>query len=215
HFASNSMIVKVINPGNIDLLRDIKGYRCDNIKIDICYDKLRIEDIILDDIKKYHVGLLIVSQKMFHREHVRAVLYECNVPVLKLAKRSLTDLKDSVLLLSDNRDFEKVSTAIFDIAEQMGYNMELVNYLNENQSEKEQVIEHYRSLSVIFSKSIKITEISENPIRLLNKRENFLQCLPFTEALIPHNAFSWMSTDSEHLYERLDSYHQIFIPVRI
>jgi hypothetical protein len=152
---------------------------------------------------------------MFCHEHVRSVLYECNVPVIKLAMRSLEDLKDTVLLLTDNRDFEKVSTAIFDIAEQMGYNMELINYINENQSEKEQVIEHYRSLSSIFSKTIKITEITENPIRELKKRANFLQCLPFTETLIPNDIFSWASTDSERLYERLDTYHQIFIPVRI
>jgi len=215
HFASNSMILKVVNPGNIELLAEIKTYRSDTIKIDINYDETNIENIILHDIKKYHVGLVIVSKNMFRREHVRSVLYECNVPVIKLAMRSLEDLKDAVLLLTDNRDFEKVSTAIFDIAEQMGYNMELINYMNENQSEKEQVIEHFRSLSSIFSKTIKITEISENPIRELKKRANFLQCLPFTETLIPHDTFSWASTDSERLYERLDTYHQIFIPVRI
>jgi hypothetical protein len=215
HFASYSMIIKVINPSNIELLQKIKSYRSDTIKIDISYDEDDIEDIILDDIKKYHVGLVIISKRLFHSDHVRSVLYECNVPVLKLALRPFTDLKDSVLLLSENRDFEKVSTTIFDIAEQMGYNMELVNYLNENQTEKEQVIEHFRSLSAIFSKSIKITETSENPIRYLNKRENFLQCLPFTEALASSNTFAWISTDSERLYERLDSYHQIFIPVRI
>jgi hypothetical protein len=215
HFASTSMIIKVVNPGNIEILRTIKGYRSDNIDIDICYDETRIENIILDDIKKHHIGLVIVSQKMFRYVHVRSVLYECNVPVLKLALRSFVDMKDSVLLLTENRNFEKVSTAIFDIAEQMGYNMELVNYINENQNEKKQVIEHFRSLSSIFSKSIKITELADNPIRELNKRENFLQCLPFTEAITGRNTFAWASTDSERLYTRLDSYHQIFIPVRI
>ncbi len=215
HFASNSMILKVINPGDIELLVKIKTYRSDTVAIDINYDESDIENIILDDIKSYHVGLVIVSKNMFQCEHVRSVLYECNIPVIKLGLRSLENLKDAVLLLTDNRDFEKVSTAIFDIAEQMSYNMELVNYLNENQSEKEQVIEHFRSLSSIFSKTIKITKISDNPIRELQKRENFLQCLPFTEKLISRDMFSWASTDSERLYEHLDAYHQIFIPVRI
>ncbi|MEA1918934.1 MAG: TrkA C-terminal domain-containing protein [Campylobacterota bacterium] len=215
HFASYSMIIKVVNPGNIKILREIKKYRSDTIDIDICYNERPEYEVILDDIKKYHVGLVIVSQKMFSSEHIRSILYECNVPVLKLSMRSLKDLKDSVLLLTDNRDFEKVSTAIFDITEQMGYNMELINYLNENQSEKEQVIEHYRSLSSIFSKSIKITELTDNPIRELNQRDNFLQCLPFTERIVESDLFSWASTDSERLYERLYSYHQIFIPVRI
>ncbi len=214
-FASYSMIIKVVNPGNLDLLRLIKSYSCEKINIDICYDKLPIEDIILDDIKKYHVGLVIVSRILFARHRIRSVLYECNVPVLKMAERSLVDLKDTVLLLSSNRDFEKVSTAIFDISEQMGYNLELVNYTHEYQKEKAQVVEHFRSLSTIFSKTIKVTELSDNPIRELNKRENFLQCLPFTEKLVPHNFFTFASTDTERLYIRLDSYHQIFIPVRI
>ncbi len=214
-FASSSMVIKVANPSNLDLLNIIKSYSSTNIDIDICYDELSMEEIILDDIKKYHVGLLIVSQRMFRNDYVRSVLYECNVPVLKLTLRSFSDLKDTVLLLPDNRNFEKVSTAIFDIAEQMSYNIELVNYLNENQSEKEQVIEHFRSLSSIFSKSIKITPISENPIRFLNKKDNFLQCLPFTEKILKDNIFSWISTDSELMYQRLDGYHQIFIPVRI
>lgn len=215
HFASTSMIIKVVNPGNIEILQMIKAYRSDTIEIDISYDKTRIENIILDDIKKHHIGLVIVSKIMFRYVHVRSVLYECNVPVLKLASRSFLDVKDTVLLLTDNRDFEKVSTAIFDIAEQMAYNIELVNYINENQSEKKQVIEHFNSLSSIFSKSIKITELVDNPIRELNKRDNFLQCLPFTEVIVGRNTFAWASTDSERLYAHLDSYHQIFIPVRV
>ncbi len=214
-FTSSSMVVKVINPGNITLLREIKGYSSKRVDIDICYENVGIESVVLDDIKKYHIGLVIVSQKLFNYNHVRRVLYECNVPVLKLTLQSFENLKDVVLLLTDNRDFEKVSTAIFDIAQQIKCNIELINYLNENQDEKKQVIEHFRSLSSIFSKNIKITELSQNPIRLLNTRENFLQCLPFTEAIIGSNVFSWLSTDSEQLYHNLDRYNQIFIPVRI
>jgi uncharacterized protein len=214
-FASHKLIIKVINPADLTILRAIKSFRSETIEVEICYKQIPYDEIILNDIKKYHVGLVIVSRKLFKMQRMRAVLYECNVPVLKLAERSLEALKDTVLLLGDNRDLEKVSTAIFDVSEQLGLNLELMNYANEDQKEREQVIEHYRSLATIFSKNIKVTSTQQNPIRELNQRENFLQCLPFTEKLIPADFFAIASTDIEKLYGRLDSYHQIFIPVQI
>ena len=39
----------------------------------------------LDDIKKYHIGLVVVSGTIFRRISVRKKLYSANVPVLKLA----------------------------------------------------------------------------------------------------------------------------------
>ena len=61
------------------------------------------------------------------------------------------------MILSDNKDLEKVSNTIFDISEQMGYNIELFNYKNEHQAYREEVIEHFYNLSSIFSKSNKQT----------------------------------------------------------
>ncbi len=215
NFASYSLIVKVLNPSNIDLLWQIKEHSARNVQIDICYRSRSAEEVILEDMKRYHVGLLIVSRRLFAQQRIRKVLYECNVPVLKLSERSLVELQEVVMILGGNRDFERVSTTIFDISEQMGYNMELVNYTHEFQQEKAQVVEHIRSLATIFSRSIKVTELSENPIRALAKRDNFLQCLPFHEKMVPTDWLAFASIDTERLYMKLDSYHQIFIPVRI
>ncbi|MBN2894559.1 MAG: potassium transporter TrkA [Campylobacterales bacterium] len=214
-FASYALIIKVINPGNIDLLWQIKECSESNVHIDICYRKRPAQEVILEDMKRYHVGLLIVSRRLFAQQKMRRVLYECNVPVLKLSEKSLNDLNNVVMILGGNRDFERVSTTIFDISEQMGYNMELVNYTHEFQQEKAQVVEHIRSLATIFSRSIKVTELAENPIRALSKRDNFLQCLPFHEKMVPTDWLAFASIDTERLYMKLDGYHQIFIPVRI
>ena len=119
------------------------------------------------------------------------------------------------MILSENRDLEKISSTIFDIAEQMNLNIEIHNYMKEHQGNKIQVIEHFTNLSNIFSKSIKIIEENENPILTLKKRENFMQILPFTNKLTQRKIFSLFSTDSEKLYYKLDDYHQIFIPVQL
>jgi len=209
------LVIKIVNPSNIEILQYIKSFRDLKIVVEIDYDSSDLKEHFHADIKSHHVGLVIVSKEMFADHEVRKTLYEAHVPVMKLSNRSFSSLKDAAVILSDNRDLEKVSATIFDICEQMEFNIELYNFMNEHQGEKEQVIEHYYNLSTIFSKSIKVFKENENPIRILKQRENFIQILPFTSKLTHRRAYSLFSTDSERLYYKLDDYHQIFIPIQI
>ncbi len=211
----HNLIIKIVNPSDLDIIWYIKEFRSDNIIIDIDYSSKDLEQSFHEDIKAYHVGLVMVSKETFANDKMRNTLYEAHVPVLKIADRSFSGVKDSALILSDNRDLEKISATIFDISEQMGFNIDLYNYMNEHQEEKEQVIEHYYNLSTIFSKSIKVIKESDNPIKTLRQKENFIQILPFTFKLTKNRIFSLLSTDSEKLYHKLDAYHQIFIPVQL
>ena len=157
----------------------------------------------------------MVSKDTFANYNMRTTLYEAHVPVLKIANRSFSKVKDVSLILGDNRDLEKISANIFDISEQMGFNIELYNYLNEHQEDKEVVVEHFYNLSTIFSKSIKVFKENQNPVRTLKEKENFMQVLPFTHKLTQRRVLSMFSIDSERLYYKLDDYHQIFIPVQL
>jgi hypothetical protein len=134
------------------------------------------------------------------------------VPVLKLSKKPFSKLKESVVVLTENRDLEKISTTVFDISAQLSFNLELFDFTQEKTDDKDRIIEHYENLAVIFSKSIKIVSQEANPIRFLKKKENFLYCLPFTEKMLDTPLYSLFSTDSEKLYYRLGEYHQLFIP---
>lgn len=211
----HDFIIRVVNPSNIELLAEMKRLRSINITIAIDYDSLNFKELFCNDIKKYHIGVVITSQEMFANYYVRRVMYDAHLPILKLAERDFSQLKEAVLLLSDNRDLEKISATIFDIAEQMHFNIELYNYLQEHQGEKEQVIEHYSNLASIFSKSMKVRKLHENPIMQLKKESNFIQIVPFTKKVRKRRIFSLFSTDSEKLYYKLDAHHQIFIPVQL
>jgi len=211
----HDLIIKVTNPSNIEILQYIKSLRSMNVIIYIDYDSVNLRETFHKDIKSYHVGLVIISKEMFSDYYVRLAMYEAHVPVLKLSDRRFSNLKDAALILSNNKDLEKISATIFDISEQMNFNIELHNYMSEHQDEKEQVIEHYNNLSTIFSKSIKVYNENENPISKLMQKENFIQLLPFTKKLTSRRFYSLFSTDSEKLYYKLDDYHQIFIPVQL
>lgn len=212
---NHDLIIKIVNPGNINILQRLKDLRKDDIIVEIEYDSINLEQKFFDDIKRYHIGLVIVSRDMFASHTMRSTLYKSHVPVLKISNKSFSKVKYAAIILNDNRDLEKISSNIFDISEQMGFNIELYNYLNEHQKDKEQVVEHYYNLSTIFSKSIKVFKENENPIRTLKHKENFIQVLPFTNKLTTRRIFSLFSTDNELLYHKLDDNHQIFIPVQL
>ncbi|CAI6148864.1 MAG: hypothetical protein SPLUMA2_SPLUMAMAG2_01538 [uncultured Sulfurimonas sp.] len=211
----HDLIIKVVNPSNIEALQYIKSLRSMNVIIHIDYDSVNLRETFHKDIKSYHIGLVIISKEMFSDYYVRQAMYEAHVPVLKLSDKRFSNLKDAALILSNNKDLEKISATIFDISEQMNFNIEIYNYTHEHQDDKEEVIEHYYNLSTIFSKSIKVYQENENPISKLMQKKNFIQLLPFTKKLTSRRIYSLFSTDSEKLYYKLDDYHQIFIPVQL
>jgi len=210
---SKQLFIRVVNVNCFDALEYIKSLSAANITIEINYNnKSNMEALIDADIKRYQVGVILVSSKSFLDDTLRLMLYRVKIPVLKLAHCKLNNLKEAIVLLNENKTLEKISAIVFDISVQLGFNLELINYLNEHQEEKKEVIEHYANLSSIFSKKIKIEEIEENPIRYMKKRTQFLQALAFTKAITHKRFTSLFSTDSERLYYKLDSFHQIFIP---
>lgn len=210
----HDLIMKVVNPSDIEIVSYLKDFRDENVIVNIEYNNVDLEIEFQNDIKLYHVGLVIVSSEMFREPKTKNTLYNAHVPILKISNRSFSQVKDAAVIISENRDLEKISTNIFDIAEQMGFNIELYNFLSEMQEEKEQVVEHFNNLSTIFSKTIKVINDNQNPIRTLKQKENFIQILPFKKKITKRKFFTLFSTDSEALYHKLDSYHQIFIPVQ-
>ncbi|MDQ1263115.1 MAG: uncharacterized protein QG559_116 [Campylobacterota bacterium] len=211
---NKTLIIRVTNPNNFETLWQIKAYRSSSVIIEIEFDGKNLKEKLLQDIKIFHIGLIMVSKEIFADYETRLNLYETKIPVLKLSSKPFSSLRDTAIILGDNRDLEKISSTIFDIAQQMNFNLELYNYLNEHQESKEQVIEHFTNLSNLFSKNIKVIKETQNPIKLLRKRENFLQIVPFTRHTTRKRVHSLLSANSEKLYFKLDEYHQIFIPIQ-
>jgi len=214
HF-KHKLIIKIFNPSYIDVLRFIKDKIDFVTNVYIEYYDVIIKDEFLKDIKKYHIGLVIVDRNTFAKYKNRKMFYEASVPILKISDKNLENIKDVSLILTENKDLEKISTTIFDISEQLGLNLELNNYEKEQQDIIDEIVEHYYNLATIFSKSIRVNKINENPIRFLKQKDNFLQILPFNRKIVTQRYYSILSTDSEKLYYKLDNYNQIFIPVKI
>jgi hypothetical protein len=207
------LYIRVINPNDIDLLREIKELRDLNTTIIVKYDKIPIEEMLNADKKNLNIGVIIVTNKIFYDKNFREMLYKLQIPVLKISNKNLKDLKYTSLILSPNKDFEKISNTVFDFSAQLELNIELYDYTKDQYEEKEQLIEHYYNLSSIFSKNIKVYKQDENPIKILQKKDDFLHIVPFSRKITRKTIYSYFSTDSDLLYHYLDDFHQMFIPV--
>ncbi len=210
---NKELYIRVVHPNNIATLEFIKDRRDDATFVVVDYDDLDEAKLLLEDKKAFHIGLVIVANKIFYQRQTRRALYALQIPVFKLSQKPLTTLKDVTLILSDSKDPEKISNTIFDFSEQFDLNIELYNYIHEHQELKEEVIEHYYNLSSIFSKTIKVHKEEENPIRILQKKENFLHIVPFSKKLLKPLFTSYFSTDSDRLYHYLEGFHQLFLPI--
>jgi len=211
----HKLIIKIDNPTDISVLQGIKAYSNYEIDIDINFSQRPVEKFLLSDISRYKIGLIMLSSVVFSDFDLRNLLHQTNVPVLSIAKNSLIDVNSVALIINDPGQTEHISTTVFDLSSQLNLHLKIYNDTSEHINENDEVIEHYRNLSTIFSKSIKIIDHQQNPIRLLRTQKNFLQCLPFNHKVLQKRYSSVFSTDPDELFYKLNSFHQIFIPVTI
>jgi len=207
------LYIRIANPGDLDVLREIKDISSPEIFVNIDYRGKSETYLLSNDKRHYHAGLIVVSRKIFGIDAVRKVLYEMKIPVLKMAQGPLKNVKRIVMLLSESEEVEKVTTTMFDMASQMEWMIELLEYAQDDNRFREQIEQYYQNLSAIFSQSVTIRKSEENPLRMLKKEERFLQCIPFSEEVMKRPVLSFFSTDLQSLSFHLDRFHQLYIPV--
>ena len=216
---SHKLYVRLTHPGDIALLNEIRAYDNDMVNIIVDYNANSKPELILEDVTHFNIGLVLIDASIFAQKVYRRLLFQADVPVLKIAQAPIEMLQEVVVAISDrhyvNVDVEKISTAVYDVSAQLDLRLTLFDFSNEQDKEQQTLIEHFENLSDIFSKHFTIIKSGHNPIRSLKKRENFLQCVPFNEPITASYWRAFFSTDMHKLFFKLDAYHQIFIPTRI
>ncbi len=210
-FKDNKLFIRVINPNDIKLLEFIKRY--DGISIEVMVEYLECDsfEIIRSDLSTYNIGLFMIYKEHFSKRSFRRFLYRFSIPVISLSQASFETLKEAALILGSNKNYERISSIVFDIVIQLKLSLKIYQYTQESQNED--VIEHYKNLANIFSKPIDIVKTGSNPIRMIREEKNMLLIYPFSKKVV--NAIPWniFCTDPEALFYKLDTHHQIFIPV--
>lgn len=204
----------VLNPCNIELLKEIKSLDEADVNVRLEYNGMSFIEKLQEDAEK-KIGLVVVGKEIFSSRHHRKALFELSTPVLKSSSRRLENVKQSVVVLNDEMsEGENISSIIFDISIQMKLEVMLYDFDPDKHYQKE-IVQDYENLSRIFDKKIKITRTnSKNPILFLKESKNpVLHFLPFEQCITRTRFFWFFSTKVEKISFMLDNNPQIFIPI--
>jgi len=208
------LIIRVSHPTDISILETIKALDSETVECIIDYHDQEPSQLIKEDVQCYNIGLLICGQDIFQNRTYRRIFYRLRKPVLQVSYGSMMHLKKLVVLFSEEKSMEVISSTVFDVASQLDLDIELVAYEPDGDFEKKKFIfNHYENLANIFSKQMTIRQNQRNPIRELAGDETFLQVLPFTEKIFRNRILAYFSVDVEKLYFKLSHNPQLFIPI--
>jgi len=204
--------IKIINANDFRIIEFARNLKQGNIEILIEYNKFDFEIDLSTDIQKLNIGLIVVNRLIFGKKVYRRLLHSLKKPVLKLGNKDIKKVDKSAILLNDNTNLENISSAIFDISTQLALKVGVYD-IDPEGTEKGSILEHFENLAEIYSKQIDIIKNNKNPLREMVYIDNFLQFIPFTKDVANASLIDMFFPNIEKMYQFLDDYNQIFIPV--
>ena len=179
------LFVRIIHPNNFELIDELKTHGSERVNISVFYQNGDIKRLVEDDIHEFNIGLVMNSIPTFEADELKERLYLLKKLVFLFGdKQLLYNIKNAIVLMSENEKMESISTTAFDLSESLGLELTLADFDPEGDFEsKKMVIEHYETLTQIFNMNIQIEKKIANPIRELSFKDNILQIAPFEERL--------------------------------
>ncbi len=208
---TTKLYIRVVNPRLSKAYEKLKSYKNSNIIIFIKYEEVKQDEILSLDVKRFDIGLIISDPKTFTKNIKE--FYELKLPIFKTSQDGFCNLKESVVLSSDSKDVESISSVIFDVSTQLELNISLYEFEGIDKEENDKITEHFKSLAKLFEREINIVKLEKNPILKLENKKDFLQFISFTQKLVNINFFDKIfSTELEDHFYKLSNSYQLYIP---
>ena len=202
------LYIRVINPTLNEYFDEIKSLSFKN-SCEVLVDyKNTTANFMGSDIKRFNIGFVVVENDFF--EEYKESLYRESIPVLTLGDGDIKAIKKGIIVTNDRKDAPE-SSVVYDVCEQFGMDIYLY-YYDQNITSTKEIIKHYKELSELFKKELIIVDKEENPIKILEKKKDFLQFIPFTKKILNRGLAAPFMRDFDLLYYALRSNYQLFIP---
>jgi hypothetical protein len=210
------LIVRVVNPGDFELIRQIKAKASERVDLRIDYTAENISEVLTGDLQRFDIGLIFLSTASIKQEDLFEQVHDLKKLVYLFGATSLPELKRAVVLMGEQEEMEAISSTSFYVAETLELELCLCNFDPEGDFERGKAIEeHFENLSHIFHYPVKIEEKQVNPVRALAKMEGVLQITPFVRRLKRRWRLPFFSMDVEHyLLEGLE-HPKLLVPVEM
>lgn len=203
------LYIKVINAKPSKMLDKLKKLNDSQVNVMFDYFNTKMQGL-KQDVFKYDIGVIITNGSFF--EAYKKEYFNLRIPVLKVGKIGAENLQKGVILGS-GEEIELNSSVILDICSQLNLEIELHHYEMQKTDVDKALIEHFKTLSKIFNKNVKIVnDNSTNPILKLKQEENLLQFISFSDKMMQNHFLSLFSNDMDRVYFKLKDNYQLFIP---
>jgi hypothetical protein len=214
---NKQLYVRIINPGNFELIEHIRTFESENVTILVSYELQKEQKQVIEyDIHKYDIGLVFSSIQRFDTDNLKRTLYDLKKLVYLFGDKLLYNIKECVVLMDRQEQMESISSTAFEISESLKLKLCLCDFDPEGDfASKKMIVEHYETLTQIFNTDINITQKIANPIRELEKMEQVLQIAPFESDLKKSNFLKYISTKVKDFLLVTQSHPKLLVPFAI
>jgi len=220
-FLSNKLIktklyIRLVNMVSLECIEELRTLENENIQILVTYTQENDNAFqLMDfDISKYEVGLFILDRTQFLKHDYKKYITSYKRPIYIFGKHSLFNIKEALLLMGTENEMESLSTSVFDFSESLALGLSLCDYNPEGDfEESKKIIEHYETLSRLYSFKVNIEHKRVNPIKELLNHEAILHIAPYNNELSNNSWLKFFSTNfSKHIMS-IKKHPQLLIPV--
>ncbi len=210
------LIVRIVNPGDFDVIEKLREQEGPRIDIQISYDPDTEYSVILTDMQQYDLGLIFLSTQSFENEKIYEEIYELKKLVYLFGDTSLEALKRAVILMGSVEEMEAISSTSFYVSETLGLELCLCHFDPEGEFDSaKQSVEHFENLSHIFNHPVTVEQSQVNPVRALLEMQSVLQIVPFTRRLHKRWRIPFLSSDvRDYLLDKVP-HPKLLIPVEV
>ena len=216
---NKKLIIKITRPSNVSIMNRIKYELkdlCENLIFEIDYSNAGFSKIIKSDIKKYDVGVLMLSHELFLIDKYLEEIKDSKIAIFKIGKNKISSTKETFVLLNDIKSYEQISPIIFDISSQLKTKTKIFDMdpLGFDEEDKKNLLDHFENLAKIFNQKIEIQSKDANPIKELKEQKNILQIMPFKKDMLKRRYFfDFFYTNSDLISFDMARFNQLLIPI--
>jgi len=212
--AKTKLYIRLTCIKNLTLIRELRIFENEHVSLLLSY---KDEDILQDidyDLSQYDIGLFLMSRNLFFKKNYKEYLYDLTRPIYLFGDKSLYNIKEAVILMSNETEMESLSSSVFDFSENLGLSLSLCDYNPEGDfEENSNIVEHYESLSRLYNFKITFEQKRANPVRELLKHDEVLHIAPFSQSVRDVSFINFLSTEVSHYFLSIRKHPQLLIPV--
>lgn len=212
---NTKLVIRVTRPTTVETIDKIKDL-VKNIEdkfLEFDYHNLGVLNIMTSDIKKYEVGMFVLTNTLLKDTKIAKKVLASKKPIFKVGVENINNIKTISMVLNSLKAYEQLSPILFDISSQLKYKVNVINSDPIGDTDRTKLTHHLDSLAKIFNQDIKIETNGKNPMDVLKQKDNILQILPLKEDMFKKRVISFFTTNSDLLSYDLKYLNQIIIPI--